>query len=296
MTDRPCPHCGAALPVGDVLCRGGRTNLRLDLEAVPQILADLDLALSRQTSMPPSHSGGGCPDGCRHGDDDPTCVAGVQVDVDERASEARLTLVTCLHGWVRIWGEQHPLPPDTDTIGPACERCRHSSCRELRHEARRLRDQLLATPEGQAALLWSWLPMLGAPAWLPDLAQQLHDALAEAGQAIERPADSTVVGRCPGCGVALYAPEGAAMVRCRACGASGLRDDIREASLAESRKLVTIVQMAEVLQVPERTVRSWRQRGKLTLVRYDMGGRPLYRVSDGQRLKARGEDTEETTT
>jgi hypothetical protein len=179
-----------------------------------------------------------------------------------------------LHGRVRVLDEQHPAPHDDP-------------------DARRLRDRMLSTAQGQAALLWSWLPLIGAPAWLPDLARELRDALDEAWAAVERPADSTVVGRCPQCSTTLYAPETAAVVRCRACGTSGLRDDIREASLAVARRLLPIVQLAEALKIPERTARSWVRREKLTAVRCDIDGRPLYRVADGQALKARGEDAEE---
>jgi len=285
VTDRPCPHCGAALTSGDVLCRAGRTNLRLDLEAVPGVLQELDMAMSRQTAMPPSHGAGGCPDGCGHGDDDPRCVAGVRLDLDERASAARLALVTVLHGRVRVLDEQHPAPHDDP-------------------DARRLRDRMLSTAQGQAALLWSWLPLIGAPAWLPDLARELRDALDEAWAAVERPADSTVVGRCPQCSTTLYAPETAAVVRCRACGTSGLRDDIREASLAESKKLLTADQLGtafsdgneDLAKKISARVRKWRQRGLLASVRNNIKGQPVYRTADAQKLLSRTDerDTDDT--
>lgn len=290
MTDRLCPHCGAALAPGAVLCDAGRTNLRQDLESVPQALTELDLALSRQTAMPPSHGAGGCPDGCGHGDDDPRCVAGVRLDLDERASTARLALVTCLHGWVRVLDEQHPVPPATDSVGPACATCRHPSCQELRHDARRLRDRLLSSAEGQATLLWSWLPLVGSPAWLPDLARELRDALGEAWAAVERPPDSVVAGACRTCRRALYALDGVARAYCPWCGTTQDVAETRADAIAEAEharaELLPKPEISRLLGVPVGTLHRWSSEHRILRHGVNGIGQPLYalgRIADAVR-------------
>jgi hypothetical protein len=315
LADRPCPLDGAAIDTpGASLCTGCTTNLRLDLEAVPAALSELDTALARQVSMPPASGIPGCPEGCEHGELwEDVCVAGVTLDLDGRASDARLALTTLLHGWIRVLLEEHPLP---DLIaGPRCHlswwTCEHHSCQDIHTllVATKERELLLTTAIGQARLLHLHLPLIAGAMWLPDLARELHAALGEATAAVDRPADAAVVGPCPGCGQVIYAPAGAAVVRCVACGARGDRDEIRDASLAESRVLLTAVQLAAALGLaPGRDeredergrarVRQWVRRGRITQVRCDRDGRPLYRVSDGQALLSAGtgeEDAEEVT-
>lgn len=292
---RTCPLDGADLPPGAVICRACVGRTRGLLQAVPGYLQALDEALSRQTAMHAVGGRGGCPEGCTHDPDDPGCVAGVRVDVDDRASDARAALLTVLHGWVRVWDEETPrhlLVEGPLCWGAARGACGHASCRAVRLGlADRERDRLLATPAGQAGLLRGIRDLISRP-WAAELVGELRDVARQVVAAIERPPDMTVIGRCTTCRTPLYAPEGADAVRCSSCGQSALRDDVRDASLAESRTLVTIVQLAEILGVPERTVRSWRHRGRLVAVRSDLAGRPLYRVRDGQALRARGEDTE----
>lgn len=278
MTDRPCPLDGTALPPGAVICAGCTTRTRQYLREVPAVLDELDLALSRQTSMPPAGGTGGCPEGCGHGEDDPGCVAGVRLVLDVRASEAALALRLCLHGWARVWDEETHHDPS------------------LWH----LRAQAIATAQAQAqAATLALVADLARRAWAPDLAREIRAAVEEGWAAVDRPPESRVVGNCPVCGVALYAPEGAEMVRCRNCSTVSVRVEVREASLAESRKLVSAVQMASVLGLHPVTgparVRQWKARGLIEVVRHDVDGRPLYRVADGQALLLRiGTEDEDT--
>ena len=268
MTDRPCPIDGTGLPPGAVICHGCTTRTRLMLREVPELLHQLDLTISRQTSMPAAGGILRCGrDDCTHDVDEPGCVAGVRLDMDVRASDARLTLTTCLHGWARVWDEETPC---LDVPG-----------------VRRLRARVISDARWQAATLAA-VQDLGSRTWAADLAREIRDAVDEGWRAVDRPPDVAVVGRCPECAHTLYAPADADLVRCRNCSGTFNRVDVREASLAESRKLLTIVQLAQVLEVNERTVRSWRSRGQITVVRYDLDGRPLYRIADGQRLKAAG--------
>ena len=272
MTDRPCPVCGAALAPGAVIDSGCITRTRQLLREVPVLLVELDVAISRQTSMPPAGGTGGCPEGCEHRADSARCVAGVRLVLDLRASDAALALRTMLHGWARVWDEESPRvdregQPMVTWIA--------------------VREQLMGSTQGQAWLLEA--VSLSGRLWAPEFALDVQAAVEEGWRAVDRPPDSTIVGRCQQCAQPIYAPEGADVVRCRACGMSASRADVREQSLAESRTLLTATKLAAVLDVPEGTVRSWVSRGKLTRRRYDMDGRPLYRVADGAALKARGE-------
>jgi LSD1 subclass zinc finger protein len=282
VSDRPCPmdRCGAALPPGAVICGGCTTRARLDLREVPALLAELDLALSRQSSMPPGSGMLRCgrPE-CTHEADEPGCVQGVRLDLDQRASDAALALRLCLHGWVRVVDEERPVVADDyreDVEGSVAYRIMRAS-----------RDRAMATAQGQAALLAAAVSTLRRRDWLPDLAQEIRDAVREGWAAVDRPPDSTVVGQCPGCRRTLYAPEGADLVRCSGCGTTAGRTDVREASLAESRTLLPVVQLAVVIEVPERTVRSWIARKRLVSARCDLAGKPVYRISDGLTLKGR---------
>lgn len=266
MSDRPCPLDGVPLREVEVICAGCGARTRTLLREVPALLVELDTAISRQTSMPPASGVGGCPKGCGHQEDATACVAGVQLVLDTRASDARIALEHVLMGWARVWDEETPLIE---------------------------RSRLLWTPGGQAVLLAAVMLSIQNRQWAGDLAREVRAAVEEGWAAVDRPPDLAVVGRCSECGYALYAPEGVDLVRCRNCGETAVRIDVREASLAESRKLVTIVQLAIAIEVPERTARSWVTRDRLIRVRCDIDGRPLYRVSDGAALKARAEDIEQ---
>lgn len=278
MTDRPCPveRCGAALASGQEICRGCTNRARLDLREVPALLVELDLALSRQTRMAAGDGMTRCArQDCPHEVDEPGCVAGVTLDLDTRASEARLALVLCLHGWARVWDEETPPTTVTFTGRPYSPE----------------RDRALSSTAGQAGLLYA-VPDLGSRPWAADLAREVRDAVEEGWRAVDRPPDTTVVGRCPECGRTLYGAEGAVTVRCRNCGTTCNRVEVREASIAESRILVTAAQMGTALGIDPARVRQWRARGLLTVRRYDLAGRPLYRVADGQALALRGVDDE----
>jgi uncharacterized OB-fold protein len=306
VTDRPCPLDGVALRDAEVICSGCVGRARGDLRAVPELLRELDLALSRQTSMPPGAGVGGCPQGCLHGPDDGWCVQGATVPLDVRASAARTALLTLLHGWVRVWLEE--LPEREPYDGPRCARgerwlCTHPSCRAAGLWALRAAvDDVATTPAGQAGLLASrpW----GTRPWAAELAVDVRDAVTEGERAIDRPAEASIVGRCQACGSTVYAPPEALQVRCRACGERAGREDVREASLAESRKLVTATQMgtaltngdAEAARKMTARVWQWRKRGRIGVVRHDIDGRPLYRISDGQRLLQQQDDDQEEET
>jgi hypothetical protein len=276
MTDRPCPVDGTALPPGAVICAGCTTRTRLLLREVPDLLDQLDLTISRQTSMPAAGGIVRCGrDDCSHDPDEPGCVAGVRLDLDVRASDARLALTTCLHGWARVWDDETPVLRQLPGL-------------------RKLRDHVISDTPSQARTLAA-VPDLGSRPWAADVAREIRAAVDEGWRAVDRPPDLTVVGRCPECAHTLYGPADADLVRCTNCSGTFGRVDVREASLSESRVLLTAAQLGTALadgdaEAADRiaaSVRKWRQRGLITVVRNNLKGQPLYRVADVQKLLSR---------
>lgn len=264
MTTRPCPLDGAAVASGQVLCAGCTTRLRLDLEDVPRLLRELDTAITRQTSMPPASGTVRCGhDGCTHGPDEPGCVQGVRLDLDVRASEASMALRTVLHGWVRVWDEETPISPLSAWAG-----------------VRRERDRLLSSTQGQAALLRARLGSISAAAWLPDLAQELRDAVREGWAACDRPPDAKVVGACSACHRPLYAPEGATQADCAACGRRQDVADTRAAAIAEAdharEQAFPKADISRIVGVPVGTLHRWSSEGRIVAAGVTPEGRPVF--------------------
>lgn len=266
MTDRPCPLCGTALPPGAVICAGSITQTRLALREVPDLLAELDLTITRQATRT---AGSGTPrcgrEDCTHGPDEPGCVLGVASDFDGRAADARTALVTTLHDWAHTWDQETPIGTHPGM--------------------RRIRTLIVSTTRWQAKTLAA-VRDLGARDWAVQMATDVLSAVDEGWRAVDRPPDSTIVGRCPSCTTTLYAPKSAITVHCRVCGHRGDRSEIRDASLAESRVLLTAVDLAKILGIDPDRVYQWRRRERITPVRCDLHGRPLYRIADGQALLA----------
>lgn len=287
MSDRPCPLCGAALTSGAVICGGCTNAVRVDLRAVPDVLDDLDVTLSRQGSAREA-SGDTCPEGCDHDPDSPTCRQGVTVDLDEGASRARLALVTCLHGWVRVWDEETPRTYYGGDGKPLPD--------YLQRRIDDGRDAHLATPQGQAAIL-ARCSDLGARDWAADLAAEVGAAVRQARRAVDCPPGRVFLGWCPGepggaCGRALYAPEGRPTVACPGCGCKWDVEAGRVALMAAGDEtLAPALDLARALRVPLGTMRRWRHDGWLKPAVGDDGkplcnraGQPLYRFADAHRL------------
>jgi hypothetical protein len=249
MTDRPCPLCSASLAPGAEICGGCAQRLRNQLRAVPELLAELDLAITKQTTA----GGQG--------------LGGSGLDFDPVASEAAVALRLCLHGWARVWDEETP----RDVTAGGAER-----------------DRALSSAAGQAGLLAG--ARLASRPWAPEVAEEVRQAVTRAWAAVDRPPDTEFVGWCPDdCGAALYAAQGAAQTRCRACGAPWDVQASRDSLLAAAVDvLAPAATLARALGVEPATLRQWRRRGQLVPAEVTTDGRPLYRVADVQALRARG--------
>lgn len=184
--------------------------------------------------------------------------SGVRLDFDVAASDAALALRTLLHGWARVWDEETPAGGD-----------------------RRVRDRLLSSAEGHAAILATVGP---GRDWAPDLAREVADAVRQAWAAIDRPPDVVFVGWCPGtdeagCGRALYAAEATATACCRWCGARWDVESSRAALLASATHAVLPKPtIALALRIPVGTLHRWSSEGRIIPVWFERG-QPLYELA-----------------
>jgi DNA-directed RNA polymerase subunit RPC12/RpoP len=176
---------------------------------------------------------------------------------DERAAKVRADIIGVLGGAARAW----QAPEVVLRIGR----------REPRALARWLGINL------PVKLGWP-----STPAIVADLIR-LHLAAVEA---VDRPLGAWYAGRCVNCGGDLYAGEGAAAIRCRACGA---RIDVqaqREHLLAKvNDALATAAEISRAVHLTPRPVspsmlNRWVARGMLTRRGKTVTGEHLYRVGD----------------
>ena len=288
MTARTCPLCGATLADDTELDPGCAGRLKANLRAVPGILDELETTLARIGSTWREPGGirgratGGCKPGCDHADDNPSCVAGVTLDVNLAASEAALQLRTVLHGWVRVWDEETPA---ADVI-------------ELR-----ARTWSMATASRQATLL-AQQPLAGRP-WAAELAREVDAAVRKAERAIDTPPEATLAGRC-GCGTPIYTRTGDTKARCSACG---VEHDVRELydAMVQARGALQVAPAAVIARmlidpatgqaiVTAAQIRGWRYREALEVVETNAAGQPCYSVAAVAWLAKNGapERTDET--
>jgi hypothetical protein len=264
----PCPieHCDHPARSG-YMCGGCEAELARALHDVPEVLGDLDVTLSRQTSR--MGRGG-------HG-------SAVPLAFDERASEVGYVLRSALAGWVRVLMESVvPL------AGPACPQCEHASCGAIRYNR---------GPEDTCQSMAVWLSAGVSRLVRHPAAEEAHGEIVTAVRAAERvtdrPAERQFAGRCPGCGEPLYAKPGASAVQCRAegCEAGSVEVAVqRDAMLGTiADQLMPATQVADVLTrlaapLKAELVRQWGSRGRLIAHGRDLAGHPLYRVSDVRDL------------
>ena len=286
---RPCPldGCEAALGDHEAICRGCGRRLAMSLAAIPELLDELDVTLARVGSAWREPGGirgrgtGGCKPGCDHDADNPSCIAGVTLDVNLAASEAAAQLRIVLHGWARVWDEETPIPLDDGYHGPMCRFggvCDHASCLHVlaarqAGPQRRTRDRLLGTATRQALLLAAQ-PLAGRP-WAPDMAREILEAVRGAERAMDRAPENVLIGTC-GCGSAVYAESGTTTARCAKCGAHHNAADLHATTLAGSTEPLPKPDIALLLAMPVGTLHRWSSENRIVSCGVNRAGQPLY--------------------
>ena len=312
VTARPCPvtGCDAELSADEYICRGSARRLAGQLRAIPDLLDELDTTLARMGSTwsePGEIRGratGGCKPGCDHAPDNPSCVEGVSSDLNQAAMDAASKIRAVLHGWVRVWDEETPIPTDDGYHGPMCRLgglCAHASCLHVlgarqAGPRRKVRDRLMASTARQAFLLAAQ-PLAGR-IWAPEVADEISEAVRGAERVLDKPPERQVACTCT-CGRPVLAAPGQAIARCPGCGHEWDVEASRAALLAASDDVLeTACTISRALDLNARTVRSWASRGRLQVARDDEGkpqytrsGQPLYRVADVDALRHAGEIT-----
>ena len=156
-------------------------------------------------------------------------------------------------------------------------------------------------PPRLAGYLLGQIKTIRAQEWAGDLLQELTDALRDCDRATDRAGQRVFAGMCPTeneatvCGEPLYALTGRPYARCRACGQEWDVSDWRERALeAAELQHGTASQISRMLSdpvtreaLPQATIRSWANRGKLEAVWCQVSDRRnVYRVSDVRTLWA----------
>lgn len=252
MSQIPCPvdGCDRTRPGHAQVCGACSEELRRALAAVPDLAADLDVTLSRQTST------GGA--GAR----------GIEVPLpyDPRATEAAGVLRSALVGWVRVLQDDHAETWPADTLT--------DMSRWLLERHQRLVGHAVAD----------------------EAVDEIRAAVRAAQRVVDRAPGSQFAGPCPGCGAALYTPEGWMIARCRnpECDVSDVDIAEQQATMRatiEDRHAHPTAAAALLARLgartPEPTIRRWAKQGLITPVGTDDRGRSLYRIGDILTIRLR---------
>jgi hypothetical protein len=279
MPNTPCPvsTCDRPRRGDQPICGACAEQLRHDLEAIPALSEDLDLALSRQTAM----GGGG-------GGDKP-------LPYSVRASDAGALLRDTLTDWLRVVLAGMPAVPAMPE-GPRCLGvCSHGSCLGIG------RVEMLvwftAEPDATVPAIARWMAarrayLLRHPA-VTDIVEEIAVVVEAASRTVDRPGERQYAGPCPACGEGLYAKTEAVQVACRGCGEVQRMGARRDFLLSELRgTLATASQAAHILtqlldngaELKPRTVRNWAFRARIVAHGHDERGRPLYEVGECEEL------------
>jgi len=242
-----------------------------DLAAVPELAADLDLAISRQTRM--GDGGTGEP----------------STPWDERASQAAGALRSTLVGWVRVLRDGVLHVP---AIGPRCHGCTHRTCMywDLAHGPA---DTMTAMARWLARHHRALLRHLAAD----EAVNEMRGAVRDARRATDRPASLWYAGPCNTpipdeddqptervCQADLYARHLARAITCQACEAQHeAAYRMRWLLDRAADHLATATEIARLLAsygVTAAMVRGYADRGRLAAHGADRLGHPTYRIGD----------------
>lgn len=244
----PCPveHCPRPAPGTQTICGACESDLRRALADVPEILGDLDVTLSRQTSR--MGRGG-------HGEP--------PLAFDERASEVGYVLRSALAGWVRQLQEAQPEEWPGDTAQSMAAWLSARLQRLVRHPAAEEAHGEIVTAVRAAERATD------RPA-----ERQFAGRCPECGSALYgKPGAPTVQCREDGCegGPVEVGKQRDAML-------GTIADQLMPATQVAD----VLTRLAAPLKAE--LVRQWGSRGRLIAHGRDLAGHPLYRVSDVRDL------------
>lgn len=276
----PVPYCDRVMPGHRPVCGACSSRLLRDLADIPDLAADLEIALTRQTRF----GGDGGVLTLAPDDVDPEIgltIRRTPLPWDQRARTAADILKSALMGWHRVLSEGA-----RRVYGPLCADCVHPSC-EWADLDREVPDTLTGL---STWLLRHHVRLMRHPA-VAEAVDELTDAIRQARRAIDRPAGTWYAGPCVAdteegeCGADLYARHGADTITCT-CGA---RYDTgkRQAWLLDKADdhLGTATEIARALNalhsdLTPSKVRGMAHRGRILARGRDPLGRPTYRVGD----------------
>jgi len=276
-TVRRCPVHDQ--PVRDAtLCRQCVRDLDQALTDVPGVVDDLLTLLTRQTATSDRVGGGS---GER------------PLPFDQAASKLLHQLHRSLAGWIT---EVRILTP---SVGPTCQRCRHSSCDRIRFAL-----PVANNPTAMAGWLRDRLDRLAQYPHALELAADLQEVIDAARDAVDLPY-RLYLGPCQTAGCVERDPRGrerptslyatdtdAATVVCRGCEMSydvaELKASLRETAsdrLASATEISRALTSLDEPVTPER-IWKWAERGRLVARGLDPDKHPTYRIGDVQDLLA----------
>jgi hypothetical protein len=250
-----CSICGS--PCGDQanLCRTHTDQLAADLATVPELVAELQITLTRQDRVTAEKHGGRS--------------ATKPLPWNEHASQRAFELNTTLNAWALDTSKLAE-----DERDPLIEQHHSDTAGVARWLGRNLRTLRQHQDAGQAL-------------------DEITDAIHEARRAIDRPVERVFAGPCgepdeydQPCKEDLYAAPGKATATCRACGA---RHDMQvrrewmleniEDQVAYSGLLAGLVTNLGV-PIASSTIRKYASAGRIKVISVDSRRRPLYRIGD----------------
>lgn len=248
MPDRTCP-CGQPTGEASYICSSCTNQLWNTLDAIPDLVLDLDLTRTRQRRYSTSS----------------TTAAGDALPWQEAASRSLADLRRILYATVdRCIGAQITSTEQIETTP-------RPAARDLGHVAAWLQVRVD--------------PIAGKP-WAPE-ARKLIAAHQRAIRVIDRPPEHTYAGPCQVCGADLYTLPDQPMVRCATCGTTEDVAGRRSYLLAAvDDHLATATEIARALTslampVTSERIRQWKHRERLQARATEPHtGHPLYRVGD----------------
>jgi hypothetical protein len=240
----PCPaeHCDRPAPGTQTICGACESDLRRALADVPDVLGDLDVTLSRQTSRM-GHGGHGEP----------------PLAFDERASEVGYVLRSALAGWVRQLQETEPEEWPDDTAQSMAEWLSARLQRLVRHPAAEEAHGEIVTAVRAA--------------------ERVTDRPAERQFAGRCPACGEPLYAKPGASAVQCRAEGCEAKPVDVHHQlDQMRDRIRD-QLAHPTGASALLARLEI-KAPESTIRRWAKDHRILAHGTDQRGRSLYRIGD----------------